>query len=97
MPYSITTQDGITIRNIPDNVPDDSPELKARVAAIRAGQGAKAEQTEKPRPSFGAVAAEAARRGVTNLAGYLGGIGAMQAEAQRTGRTSFGTFTQGQQ
>jgi hypothetical protein len=38
MPYSITTKDGITINNIPDNVPADSPELKARVAAIRAGQ-----------------------------------------------------------
>jgi len=38
MPYSITTKDGITINNIPDGVPADSPELKARVAAIRAGQ-----------------------------------------------------------
>ena len=38
MPYSITTKDGITINNIPDNVPADSPDLKARVAAIRAGQ-----------------------------------------------------------
>lgn len=42
MPYSITTKDGITIDNIPDNVPPDSPELKARVAAIRAGGGAAA-------------------------------------------------------
>lgn len=38
MPYSITTKDGITINNIPDGVPADSPELKARVAAIRAGR-----------------------------------------------------------
>lgn len=38
MPYSITTKDGITINNIPDNVPADSPDLKARVAAIRAEQ-----------------------------------------------------------
>ncbi|NDD85365.1 hypothetical protein EBZ38_13970 [bacterium] len=36
MAYSITTKDGITIDNIPDDVPPDSPELKARVAEIRA-------------------------------------------------------------
>lgn len=42
MAYSITTQDGITINNIPDDIAPDAPELKARVAAIRAGQ------TEKP-------------------------------------------------
>lgn len=40
MPYSITTRDGITIQNIPDDVPPDSPELKQRVAAIRASGGA---------------------------------------------------------
>jgi hypothetical protein len=39
MPYSITTKDGITIDNIPDNVPPDAPELKERVAKIRAGGG----------------------------------------------------------
>jgi hypothetical protein len=37
MPYSITTKDGITINNIPDDVAPDSPSLKARVAEIRAG------------------------------------------------------------
>lgn len=42
MPYSITTKDGITINNIPDDVAPDSQELKDRVAAIRAGQ------TERP-------------------------------------------------
>jgi hypothetical protein len=40
MPYSITTRDGITIQNIPDDVPPDAPELKQRVAAIRAQRGA---------------------------------------------------------
>ena len=45
MPYSITTKDGITINNIPDDVPQDSPDLKARVAAIRAGA------TAAPAPS----------------------------------------------
>ena len=39
MPYSITTKDGITINNIPDDVAPDSPDLKARVAEIRAGSG----------------------------------------------------------
>jgi len=36
MPYSITTRDGITIQNIPDNVPPDAPELRARVESLRA-------------------------------------------------------------
>lgn len=38
MPYDITTRDGITIRNIPDNIPQDSLELKARVERIRRGE-----------------------------------------------------------
>jgi hypothetical protein len=37
MPYSITTRDGITVDNIPDDVPADSPQLKDRVAKIRGG------------------------------------------------------------
>lgn len=45
MPYAITTRDGITIQNIPDNVPPDAQELRDRVSAIRAGQvGAKEER-----------------------------------------------------
>lgn len=40
MAYSITTKDGITINDIPDDVAPDSPDLKARVAAIRAGSAA---------------------------------------------------------
>jgi hypothetical protein len=48
MAYSITTKDGITINNIPDDVAPDSPDLKARVAAIRAGGGAGA--LEPPAP-----------------------------------------------
>ena len=39
MPYEITTKDGITIQNIPDHIPADAPELRERVARIRA-QGA---------------------------------------------------------
>jgi hypothetical protein len=38
MPYTITTKDGITVRNIPDDVPPDSLELKAKVEAIRRGE-----------------------------------------------------------
>lgn len=36
MSYSIVTKDGITINGIPDNIPEDAPELKARVAKERA-------------------------------------------------------------
>lgn len=36
MPFSITTQDGITINNIPDNIAPDAQVLRQRVAEIRA-------------------------------------------------------------
>lgn len=42
MPYSITTKDGITINGIPDDMPADHPDLKARVATIRGGKPAAA-------------------------------------------------------
>ena len=65
MPYSITTKDGITIDNIPDDVPSDSPELKARVAAIRAGEL----QGETPLPETTAAGlAGAATRGIAPIA-----------------------------
>ena len=48
MAYSITTKDGITINNIPDDVAPDSSDLKARVAAIRAGGGAAALEAPAP-------------------------------------------------
>jgi hypothetical protein len=38
MPYSITTEDGITIDNIPDTVDPNSKELKDRVASLRGGE-----------------------------------------------------------
>lgn len=53
MPYSITTKDGITINNIPDDVAPDSQELKDRVARIRAGE------TEAPREAKPATPREA--------------------------------------
>ena len=37
MGYSIRTQDGIVINNIPDNISPDSADLKSRVAQVRAG------------------------------------------------------------
>ena len=51
MAYSITTKDGITINNIPDDVAPDSADLKARVAAIRAGGGASALEPPAPTPA----------------------------------------------
>ena len=51
MAYSITTKDGITINNIPDDVAPDSPDLKARVSAIRAGGGAAALEAPAPEPA----------------------------------------------
>lgn len=72
MPYSITTKDGITIANIPDDVAPDSPDLKARVAAIRADQTppemrveVTGSPTEQPEPSTTATGlAGAATRGL---------------------------------
>jgi hypothetical protein len=48
MAYSITTKDGITINNIPDDVAPDSADLKTRVATIRAGGGAAALEAPAP-------------------------------------------------
>ena len=59
MPYSITTRDGITIADIPDDVPADHPSLRERVAAIR-GQKA---------PAAGPDTAPSAGKG-----GILGGL-----------------------
>lgn len=54
MPYSITTKDGITIDGIADNVPSDAPQLKSRVAQLRAerdgAQQEPAAASPKPHP-----------------------------------------------
>lgn len=63
MPYSITTKDGITINNIPDDVAPDSPSLKARVAEIRAGSPAA--PASSPASAMAAPAALAASAQVT--------------------------------
>lgn len=51
MPYSITTKDGITIQNIPDDIAPDSQVLKDRVAATRAQQL----QGQPEAPRMGAI------------------------------------------
>lgn len=51
MPYTIVTKDNIEIRNIPDSVPRDSPELKARVAQERQKLAAQSEFGAPPQLS----------------------------------------------
>jgi len=81
MSYSITTEDGITIDNIPDNVDPNSPELKARVAALRAtgvDKPTKKEESIVEKISQGAaIAAKELPRqlGLTARAGITGAAG----------------------
>jgi len=81
MSYSITTEDGITIDNIPDNVDPNSPELKARVAALRAtgvDKPTKKEESIVEKISQGAALAvkEFPRQlGLTARAGITGAAG----------------------
>lgn len=46
MPYSITTEDGITIDNIPDNIEPNSQTLRTRVAELRSGGQPKPKETK---------------------------------------------------
>jgi hypothetical protein len=81
MSYSITTEDGITIDNIPDSVDPNSPELKARVAALRAtgvDKPTKKEESIVEKISQGAALAtkEIPRQlGLTARAGITGAAG----------------------
>lgn len=68
MPYSITTKDGITINNIPDNIAPDAQELKDRVAALRAGGGQTRSVGEEASRQLGLTA----RAGAEGVAGTLG-------------------------
>jgi hypothetical protein len=75
MPYSITTKDGITIQNIPDDVAPDAPELKARVAQIRAAGGAQAVEPAKPETTTAGVVGAITRGAALPLAGAtVGGL-----------------------
>lgn len=69
MPYAITTRDGITIQNIPDNVPPDAQELRDRVSAIRAGQVGAGEERQPAAASLGML--QQAGQFVTGLPGAI--------------------------
>ena len=78
MPYSITTKDGITLRNIPDDIPQDSPQLKARVEAIRGGATGKPAAAE-PQESSDGFAQKLGRQVLNAGAGALRGAGSIGA------------------
>ncbi|MFT3955645.1 MAG: hypothetical protein QM722_15040 [Piscinibacter sp.] len=57
MPYSIETEDGITVDGIPDNIAPDAPELRQRVASVRLQR-----RRESPEYKADAEASRAAER-----------------------------------
>jgi hypothetical protein len=77
MSYSITTEDGITIDNIPDNVDPNSSELKARVAALRStGVDKPTKKEESIVEKISQGAAQIPRQlGLTARAGITGAAG----------------------
>lgn len=96
MPYEITTKDGITIRNIPDDVPPDSQTLKDRVAKIRAENPAPVERSQTKRLADAAV-----RGGGPIAAGAVlgaaagapfGGVGAVPGAVAGAGAGALATF-----
>jgi hypothetical protein len=53
MPFSITTKDGITINNIPDDVAPDSEQLRIKVTELRQQRmGQQIEGQEQAKPAF---------------------------------------------
>ena len=70
MPYDLETKDGIVIRNVPDDAPEE--ELRARVAKIRAERDAvpqePQEAPQKPE-GIGAKALKGFGTGVSSIAG----------------------------
>jgi hypothetical protein len=70
MGYSIRTQDGIVIDNIPDNIAPDSPELKTRVAQARAGN-TQTQAPSMPEAPKSYTGGEAAMQGLRNLPGGI--------------------------
>lgn len=74
MAYSITTKDGITLTDIPDDVPPDSPELRQRVSQIRAQRGT-LEQPKEPETTAAGLGG-AVTRGLAPVAGGAA-LGAM--------------------
>lgn len=102
MPYSITTKDGITINNIPDDVLPDSPELRARVAQIRAAGGAGAlEAPAAPTTTVTGLAGAATRGLALPAAGAalgaavgapLAGVGAVPGAIAGAGAATLAQF-----
>jgi hypothetical protein len=74
MPYSITTEDGITIDNIPDTVDPNSKELKDRVASLRSGEAL-------PKKEAKSTMAQDVEAGVRDIPRQLG----LTARAAATG------------
>jgi hypothetical protein len=66
MPYSITTEDGITIDNIPDTVDPNSKELRDRVASLRGGEA------PAPKKEVKTTVAQDVEAGVRDIPRQLG-------------------------
>jgi hypothetical protein len=66
MPYSITTEDGITIDNIPDTVDPNSKELRDRVASLRSGEA------PSPKKEAKTTVAQDVESGVRDIPRQLG-------------------------
>lgn len=75
MPYSITTEDGITIDNIPDTVDPNSKELRDRVASLRGGEA------PAPKKEVKTTVAQDVEAGVKDIPRQLG----LTARAAATG------------
>jgi hypothetical protein len=85
MAYSITTKDGITIRGIPDDVPPDSIELKARVEKVRRGEVQGTSSSVAQIPGSGpATVPQAPERGIVDSLGAVEALPAV-ATAMTTG------------
>jgi len=70
MPYDLETKDGIVIRNVPDDAPEE--ELRARVAKIRAERDAAPEEPQEAQQEpegIGAKALKGFGTGVSSIAG----------------------------
>lgn len=72
MSYTITTKDGISINNIPDNVDPNSQGLKDRVAKIRAENQMAAPVEPAPRSDL--TAGEVATGAITNFPRSMGNL-----------------------
>ena len=89
MSYTITTKDGITINNIPDNVDPNSQELKDRVAKIRAENqmAAPAEQAQRPDLTAGQVATGAITNFPRSMGNLIGDIYTAVTNPIQTGKS----------